>query len=634
MALRDHEPVVIEEFSGLWDRGDEDSCPLDHFPNCNNVIIFESGFETRPGLATLAAIGNVVRMYNYKMQDQETLLALTTNGDIYHAKNYDGNNYTTILGPILHIDGMTDFAFYPYAGRAYISPFTTFTDAGGVKYQKGLENEVVYVYKGDGSLARPAAGNAPTNNDDTPLVAFNSPIDGLIDKGIHVIAVSFGDGIGGNSTALGPSVFSVIYAPGGKEAIVNNLPIGGVGITQRFIYMTRAIDPKDWNPAGPFTFFLAKTINDNTTINTVISIADTDLNSPFVAGVLPNATSGGITAQNSSTDGFCDLGLHIIGVVYETDTGFLSAPGPEVLAVQSFVNVNKAIDIAGIPVSPSPFVTKRHLVASKAITNYNGDDDGYELFFIPDGTIDNNTDTTKTVSFHDIDLLESASYLLDNFSAIPAGAVLSSYKGRMTVSATFTDISLTYLSAPGEPEAIDQVDGQLIMPLDANPVTNAQEFREVFYTFKKTRTMAWNDNGDVPSTWQGFMLDQGIGTCVHGIAQVLDSGGINVEYILVVYFGGLYLFSGTYAEIPLSYKIQNRWDAIDRNDFAKIQIMNDSLNKVIYICLPNRQMLWANWDDGLDPKNIAWEPTSFDIECSTIALIQTDILAIGAEQAA
>lgn len=629
--MRDHEPITIEEFNGLWKRGDEDSVPEDHASECNNVQYFESGVETRDGLDTLIARGNVLRIYNYKMQTGESLIILDTNNDIYHAL-LDGSN--TVYGPILHVDGMTDFGFYPWAGRAYISPFGTFVDGNGVNYQKGLEDEFLYVYKGDGTSARKAAGNPPTNNDDTPLVAFNSIIDGLIDKGIHVFAVTFSDGIGGDSTGLGPSVLPVIYAPGGKEALINNIPIGGVGITERKIWATKAIDPKDWDPTIPNTFFLVKTINDNTTENTTVSFADTDLTVPFVVGALSNPTSGGITAQNSATDGNCDLGLHIIGVVYETDTGFLTAPGPEVFAVQSFVNLNKAIDIANIPVSPDSFVTKRHLVASKAITNYNGDDHGYQLFFIPDGTIENNVDTTKTVSFYDIDLLEDASYLMDNFAEIPAGVTLTEYAGRMVLTTTFDDISVAHLSAPGEPEAIDQVDGHIIMPLDGNPITNAQEYRGILYTYKKTRTRAWNDNGDVPSTWQGTTLDQGIGASVHGVAQVLDSGGVNVEYLLIVYFGGLYLFNGLYTEIPLTWKIEDLWQDIDRNDFANIQILNDTLGKNIYITLPERQILYGNWDDGLNPKDIKWALWTFDIETTTIALIQTDTLVIGAEQAA
>src|SRR4030095_6655087 len=172
--MRDHEPIVLEEFNGLWKRGDEDSVPDDHFSDCDNISFIESGFETRPGLATLLAKGNVLRIYNYVMQDEgDTLLLLDTNGDIYHATNYDGTSFTNLFGPILSIPTMTDFGFYPYKGRAYITPFTTFTKATGEKYQKGIPGEFLYVYKGDGTAARKAAGAPPTNPSDTPLVAYN-----------------------------------------------------------------------------------------------------------------------------------------------------------------------------------------------------------------------------------------------------------------------------------------------------------------------------------------------------------------------------------------------------------------------------------------------------------------------------
>jgi len=631
---RDHQPIVIEEFNGLWQRGDEDSVPLDHFSNCNNVQYFESGFETRDGLDTLIAQGNVLRIYNYKLTSGESLLILDTNGDIYHALLDPAD---TVFGPILSITAMTDFNFHSEFGRAYITPFRTETDPNGISFQRGLENDFVYVYKGDGTAARKAAGNPPSNSGDTTIVVYNSTIDGLVDKGIHIVAVTFGDGIGGDSTALGPTILGVIYAPGEKEVHVDNLPIGGAGITERFIWMTQAIDPEAWDPSADlrttYTFFLAKTISDNTTVNTILSVADTSLTVAFAAGALPNPTSGGISAVNSNTDGFCDLGLHVIGVIYETDTGYLTAPGPEVLAVQTFVNEKKSIDIASIPLSPDSFVTKRHLVSTIKINNFNGDDKGFQLFFIPGGNIENNIDTTKTVDYYDADLIDDASHLIDNFAEIPAGVVLKSYHGRMLLAATFDDISLAYLSAPGEPEAIDQIDGQIIMPLDGNPITNAQEYRDVLYLYKKTRTSASNDNGDVPSTWPSpIPIDQGIGASIHGVATVLDSGGVNVDFLLIVDFSGIMIFNGAYARPELTWKIQDFWRSLERDDFANIQLMNDSLRQILYMTLPDKKMLIGDYENGLNAKNIKWGNWSFDIETTSITLIETNTVVIGAQQ--
>src|SRR6188768_2274344 len=106
--LRDHDGIVIEEFKGLWARGDEDSCPLDHFNESHNVTYKESLVETRPGLNTFIAKNDVLRMYNYKTQEVEGLLILTSAGSIFHSLT-DGSNVT--YGPVLTISGMTDFGF-------------------------------------------------------------------------------------------------------------------------------------------------------------------------------------------------------------------------------------------------------------------------------------------------------------------------------------------------------------------------------------------------------------------------------------------------------------------------------------------------------------------------------------------
>lgn len=631
--VRDHEPIVLEEFNGLWVRGDTDSVPSDHFADCENIQYIQSGFETRDGADTYRAIGNVIRMFNFIQPSGQSLLILVDGGDIYHS--YDES---TLYGPILSIPGMDDFNIYFTAGRAYITPISRTLTALGETREIGMENEFVYVYKGDGTAARKAAGEPPINGDDTPLVAYNAVQTGVVNQGIHIIGVTYGDGGGGDSTSIGTSVKPLIYAPGDRQINIQNLPIGGSGITERFIWMSRAIDPSEFSQAsidsntGIYTMYLALTINDNTTLSTLLNIADADLTTAFVAGALPNPTSGGITAENTDTEGYCDLGLHVIGVVYETDTGYLTAPGPEVLAVQTFVNENRAISVENIPVSPDSFVVKRHLVATRAINNYNGDDLGYQLYFIPGGTIEDNVTTTLVVSFYDVDLIDDASHLIDNFAEIPAGVTLTSYHGRMCLTTTFDDISVAYFSAPGEPEAIDQVDGVVIIYPDGNPLTNGQEFRDVFYLFKQTRTYAVNDNGDLPSTWIPFPVDQGIGASVHGISTVLDSGGVNIDFLLIVDYSGVMIFNGAYARPELSWKIADYWRALDRSFFGLIQIANDTVLQRIYITLPNQRMLLGDYNNGLDPKNIRWAKWRFDFATTTIALVNTSTLLIGAEE--
>jgi len=283
--MRDHEGQPIDNFNGLFDRGDPENTPIDHFQGSNNIRHQGRSVMTRDGITisqdvnAVAPLQNIRRIYNYPTLTANTRIILsyspgTNTGHIYHVVNS-----TTQFGPILSIVGMTDFAFVPFGGRAYISPFAS---SGGI--EKGLVGEFLYVYAGDGTNARKAAG----------------------------IAI-------------------------------------GAGMT-------------------------------------------------VAAGAA----------------GHTDAGLHIYGVVSETASGYLSPPG----SLTTFTNLpGQSVSFGNIPTSGDPNVVKRHIVASIAINNYNGNPEGYNLFFIPNGVINDNTSTfLNNISFFDADLLEDASHLFDNYS--------------------------------------------------------------------------------------------------------------------------------------------------------------------------------------------------------------------------
>lgn len=493
--------MPLTQFKGLWNRGDVDTTPLDHFTDCQNLNLSDlDSFGTRPGIGisqdVSVPLSNVKRIYNYNTGEANTQLVLTVEGDegnIYHVVDAD-----TVFGPILTIAGMQDFAFVPYGGRAYISPFASFPQ-GELTIEKGLEDEVVYVYAGDGTAARPAAGPPLTGN------------------------MTIANGAAGNT----------------------------------------------------------------------------------------------------------DPGLHIFGFVCETVSGALTAPG----LLETFTTVaNQSVSFGSIPTSGDPNVVARHLVASKVISTYNGNLEGYDLFFVPGGTIPNNTDTfLNNISFFDQDLLEDASHLLDNYEEIPAGATLSLYNERLVVGATFDDINLALVSARGEPEAISQIDGILSVPPDGNPVTNGQELRDVYYLFKRTRTIAYVDNGDEPSSWEPVIVDNALGTSVHGIATVLDSGSASVDYLIVCTFQGISLFNGKFIEPELTWKIEQYWKDLNRNDFGKIQIVNAPIQKWILCVLPTRKLLVGFYSHGMDSKSIRWCPWSFLPGINTIAIVNIDEIIIGAD---
>jgi len=473
---------------------------MDHFSDANNLRYFgDNSFGSRFGIgrsqSVAAPLSSILRIYNYPTSDKQTILVLVTGGSIYHIVDS-----TTIFGPILTIPTMTDFGFVPYAGRAYITPFTTEV-VGGLNRERGLQNESVYVYKGDGTTARKTGGTKPSTN---------------------------------------------------------------------------------------------------------------------------------ITVANGAA-GHTDAGVHIFGYVYETDTGYLTPPG----GLVAFTTVAaQAVDFSTIANSPDSFVTKKHIVASKVIQNYNGDVNGYTLYFIPDATIPNNTVTTLgNISFFDQDLLDDASHLSDNFEHIPAGVGLCIYHNRMCVWTEYDNISLVRVSAVGEPEAVSQIDGVLLVPPDGNPVTNAAELRDVLYVFKRNKTVSFVDNGDEPATWQLSTIDYAMGCGVHGISTVVDAGSSNIDYLVVGSYKGIVQFNGRYILPELSWKIQDFWIAQDfKNNNRRIQMVNDPVGQNIYCVTTDRQVLYGNYMNGFDPKSIRWCPWTFNTNVNSLCLININELILGCDQ--
>ena len=559
--MRDHQPTVIDKFMGLWKRGDPEDTPLDHFEDGENFQ-FTSGNDivTRDGIdihqSVEIPLSNIKRIYNYPTITGNTLIVLVTNdagaGEIYHVVNS-----TTVYGPLLTIAGMTDFAFIPYAGRAYISPFASFT-VGELNVEKGLQNQFLYVYAGDGTAARKAAGDSLAGS----LIIANG-LAGYTDAGFHLFAF-VAETISGYLTP--PGAITGFTTVPSQSVSFGNIPVG----------------------------------NSNTQIL-----------STYIPGIF-----------NDNDDSYED---NLVFLKPENELFLFEDIDKESGLVTTYPSSRTSV-------VQNPYIVRRHLVATKVITNFNGDSQGYTFYFVPGGTIENNTDLfLNNISFYDADLLEEASYLFDNYPAIPAGAVLTMYRNRLIVAATYEDISVGLVSTAGEPEAIDQILGLIEVPPDGNPITNGQELRDLLYVTKRSRTVAFTDNGDDPVTWPMVLIDNALGTFVHGIATVLDSGASTVDYLIVATYQGISLFNGRYIAPELSWKIEDLWKALDRNEFRKIQIINAPIQKQLYIVLPTNDVLVGNYALGMDPMKMRWTVWSFSAVINTVAIVNIDDIILGAE---
>ncbi len=483
--MREHTPIAVTGFNGVYDRGQDDSCPQDHFIDAKNVRFDVSEVYTREGLSLSLTIPNIRRTHSYKrMGEVPRLLILNSSGSIYDSTN--------LASPIITIAGMTDFSCLTFYNRAYIAPHNGVT---------GLPGEFLYVY--DGSTIRKAAG-------------------------------------------LRPSGSSMV------------------------------------------------------------------------------ATQG--------TSGRIEPGTHIIAVAYETASGFITKPGPTLYTVYvapddgSLNPPTYKVDMSGIPTGPSG-TTKRYLLSTKSVEAnsggdaYDGNQEGYEFFFVPDGVINNNVDTTLTLDFYDADLIQSADYLFDQLEEIPAPIFITQYAGRMVVGGADTAESVVRISKKNDPESYDAVEGFVTVdPSESGSVRVATEFRNALYMFKSLRAYVTQDNlSTEPVFWEVITIDKGVGSEVFGISTILDAKGTSTDRFVLADRSGLLVFDGYFNRPELTFKVEGIWNRINKEVFSKIQVLNDPVTQSLYILLPldgatsPSHVLYGDYSLGLNPTTIKWCLWSFPV---------------------
>jgi hypothetical protein len=340
------------------------------------------------------------------------------------------------------------------------------------------------------------------------------------------------------------------------------------------------------------------------------------------AGAAPVA---GFTAAISSTAGVIEAGTHIFAWVFETNSGFVTAPSAgKILEFDG----TKCVNFSGIPIGPTGTAARR-LIASGAIQDYNGNEFGYEMFFVPGGRIDDNTTAVlNDVDFYDADLQLSADYTYDQLAEIPAVAWIRPYGNRMGYGGSDTNKSLSWFSHPNEPESIHSSAGFVTCdPHETEGVKDGVEFRDNFYIMKRNKTITVRDNGFEPSTWKPVDLDGSIGCDMDGIGVFYDTSGTKVEWFTVTSPSGIFKFNGFYEEIPITYYIKAFWDRLNKNIMHKFQTLYDQEKLLLYILVsldgaaePN-YIFVGNYENGFQFNKIKWHLWYFaDFAPSGIAI--------------
>jgi hypothetical protein len=345
------------------------------------------------------------------------------------------------------------------------------------------------------------------------------------------------------------------------------------------------------------------------------------------AGSAPSSFT--LTAVDSATSGNVEAGARVFAVIYQTVSGFQTAPGGFV----AFTSVgNRKVTIGNLPLGGASVVA-RYILATKRIVDYAGDTTNQTYYFVPDtGFVADNTTTSIDINFFDADLQGDATYLLERLSEIPAGVAIALIGGLLYVGGENSAPSIVRVSEVGEPESFNEVDGYLtVNPGDAGAgVLNIFGYRTSVYFAKDLRTYVTSPSDNPPSTWPVDEVDSSAGTCAHGVARSLDTGANVTDYTIAADRLGLRLFSGSYApDEVLTWNIDDIWTSINQAAFKTIEVALDPIQQLIYVAIPTgvatspNTLLVGDYSEGLTIENIRW--TVWDTEVGSPTTIVVDV---------
>lgn len=338
------------------------------------------------------------------------------------------------------------------------------------------------------------------------------------------------------------------------------------------------------------------------------------------------------TAADGAAGGV-DAGEHKFAVIYETNTGFYTPPGPKIAGVFTPVAWtspgSKQVNLSGIPIGPTGTI-RRHILSTKVGRN--------EYFFIPGGDINDNVTTTLVLDFQDSQLTTSADYLFDVKEFVLGGAGLfggiglQEYDNRLIITGTEND--LVRVSNANDCETFNDVTGYIQIPSqnDGNIVRCSGSLFDTLYFFKAVGAFAVSRSGSDPSAWQVVQIDGSIGCFASALSTITGSQtALSANSVmLLANRQGLFAFNGNVSRPHLAWKIQQTWGRITPSYENRIVLAQDAFTDTIYCLLPvdgsttPNLLLVANFSEGLNSEAVKWSIYNFGFTPKHISMMSFD----------
>jgi len=277
--MRDQDKFTYDSFRGMWNRGDDDACPPDHFLDCLNLKFDKNSVESRDGFRTEFSTVNAViyRMAIYRpltgVPHRIVLYANGANSDLY---DIDVSTAVPILAGI----GPHDFSMVNMYGRAYL-----------VFHDRVINSPISPLYLYNGTTARLAGGAAPTSTLVETAVGA-----GKIEVGDLLLTYSFETDSGFITKSYATPIRHTFAAA--NNSITVTVPTGPAGTVARRLIACKTVPLGVYNgdPRTQKFYFVPGNgrIGDNVTTSVVLTFFNSELidSADYLADNITNPPGG------------------------------------------------------------------------------------------------------------------------------------------------------------------------------------------------------------------------------------------------------------------------------------------------------------------------------------------------------
>lgn len=548
----------------------------------------------RPGTGPsgLVATAKVSTLFNWIKPGTQNLVG--SPGGYYH--NKVGDLEIQIDNP----EGSHQFVYTPVAG-VLIIPFFGWAIAGAVN----TITNVILVIDGiapPGVVSigqpRPDVAGARPGQAGAPNFGWFLAVDASgLTPGGHLVQVVATDSAANNIQAYG-----IFYIDAPPTAEQNLLIYQEGNVVKSFrqsdlvivlvlasVAGARALSIA---PLDVWVFIAAYDTSGNGTIQVRITDGtntDTAFRGPIILTACTVADGG---------PGFCNIGTHLIGFVYQNRTGFAGKPSTTVFSAPISITLTSDNRLIDVGVTLPPLMdgggnANLSMIMTRA-------DNPARWYFVPTNSASGSVgqqpvpfnsaiDLPFAASISDFDLADSADpaddyFLLFTQDGTGNGPTTPSFVGAYGTRMFYGSGTILFVSDPSKPQSIAADRNEIRMP-------NQRKFGFAFAMPGGTSLILtgdrWTayvtDNNDTPSTWgPPLPISDALGAPFPNCVCAKTGG----NYTWIATESGVYQFVGRFSDLPVTYLVDDLWKQVNWKAAYAIQIVDDTVAHKVFVGCP------------------------------------------------